>query len=705
MSIARQISNALGGELSSRGKNSYNVPGPGHSKADRSLSVSDDPSNPEGFVVFSFKGDDPLACRDYVRSAAGLPAWQPAARREPTAPEFVYRDEKGEPYLRVTKVYRDGKKSFYQHKWTGTAWTKGNQQVRIPYRLPDVIASDTVYIVEGEKDAERLGTLGLVATSCPEGAGKWRAELCHWFDGKHVIILADNDEAGRKHAEQVEEALRANTASCRAVHFPMLPEKGDVSDWLDLGKTKADLLAYVAGQAPAVEAQKERFALDWFHEIADSMPKETFIKGVLGVNEFTMLSGKPGSGKSVITTDMACHVAAGMEWQGRRVKQGLVVYIAAERRDLTKRRMLAFRKRHGIGNIPLLIVGGAMNLTAGFRDADDIAAMIKRAEEACGHSCTWIIVDTLTRTFGPGDQNASVDMVRFIQSCDRIRESVVGSHVTVIHHTGWAGDRGKGAIDLDGAVDASFLVKKEASSYVLECDGTNDGDEGVICHFKMESVQVGIDEDGQPTMAPVVVASGGMSAGDQMVSNLKKHDAKALEVLGHEGGSATEDAWRKAFYAAYPGIAINTLKTRFLRARSNLIGSGAVHKADDAFHLASAQTAQTAQVPCADTFESEHPYGTIGTHPLGCAAVPVFEPIEEEIASGEVQEAEQLDCAPDAVRVAASDLMPRGPSSELPENIPEVKAATPNLSDAKVSTEPDIFTEADVPLFLRRGAS
>lgn len=346
-----------------------------------------------------------------------------------------------------------------------------------------------------------------------------------------------------------------------------------------MAKLRAEIFPPVAANDNVQGATpKYRFTVDWFCDIEDDMPKEEILKGVLGVDEYTMVSGKPGSGKSVITTDMACHVAAGMDWHGRAVKQGLVVYIAAERKALTKRRMRAFKKRHGVDDIPLAVLGGMMDLTTGLADANAIIAVVKAMEKACGHKCVWIIIDTLTRTFGPGDQNASKDMVKFVRSCDAIREAVTGTHLTVIHHTGWAGDRGKGAIDLDGAVDASFLVKKEGGAYVLECDGTNDGDEGIITRFRMEGVQVG-EKDGEPTTAPVVVPADGKSAGEHLVANLTGHKAKALEALrrlGADGESAPQGLWRTAFYAEYPGVDTNTLKSRFKRAKDSLVGDGLI---------------------------------------------------------------------------------------------------------------------------------
>jgi hypothetical protein len=70
----KQLGSVLGGDVSG---DSVLAPGPGHSPKDRSLSVKVDPNAPEGFLVHSFAGDDPIACRDYVRKKAGLPDWQP----------------------------------------------------------------------------------------------------------------------------------------------------------------------------------------------------------------------------------------------------------------------------------------------------------------------------------------------------------------------------------------------------------------------------------------------------------------------------------------------------------------------------------------------------------------------------------------------------------------------------------------------------
>ena len=103
----------------------------------------------------------------------------------------------------------------------------------VPYHLPEVIPAALVYIVEGEKDADRLRSLGLVATCNPMGAGKWRPGYNPHFKGKVVVIFPDNDQAGRSHAHDVARALHKIAASVKIVELPGLPAKGDVSDWLE----------------------------------------------------------------------------------------------------------------------------------------------------------------------------------------------------------------------------------------------------------------------------------------------------------------------------------------------------------------------------------------------------------------------------------------------------------------------------------------
>lgn len=112
----------------------------------------------------------------------------------------------------------------------------------VPYNLVDVLQAQTVFIAEGEKDCVNLKKAGLTASCNPMGALKWRKEFNHYFKGKDVIILPDNDDAGRKHADSVAGHLHGTAASVKILMLPGLPDKGDVSDWLEAGGTAEELV-------------------------------------------------------------------------------------------------------------------------------------------------------------------------------------------------------------------------------------------------------------------------------------------------------------------------------------------------------------------------------------------------------------------------------------------------------------------------------
>jgi hypothetical protein len=157
---------------------------------------------------------------------------------------YIYRDERGEPLYCVSRW--GPLKTFSQERYdpaTGKylSGVKGIEPV--PYRLPELLASDgRVWVCEGEKDCDRLAGLGLVATTNPGGVGKWPADFAKHFAGRDVIIIPDNDKAGRDHARDVAASLTPVARSVRILELPALLPKQDVSDWLDHGHTVEQLV-------------------------------------------------------------------------------------------------------------------------------------------------------------------------------------------------------------------------------------------------------------------------------------------------------------------------------------------------------------------------------------------------------------------------------------------------------------------------------
>ena len=149
--------------------------------------------------------------------------------------EYDYVDEAG---TLLFQVVRFEPKTFKQRKPDGNGgwdWKLGDVR-RVPFKLPELIegiaAGHPIIVVEGEKDVLALNELGIVATTNPGGAGKWRPELSQHFRGADVVLIPDNDDAGWEHVHQIGAYLNGVAARLRVLVLPNLPPKGDVSDWI-----------------------------------------------------------------------------------------------------------------------------------------------------------------------------------------------------------------------------------------------------------------------------------------------------------------------------------------------------------------------------------------------------------------------------------------------------------------------------------------
>ena len=199
----------------------------------------------------------PHPCLELEPSHEVMKSWPQARQPAPAVvATYDYCDEAG---ALVFQVLRYEPKTFRQRRPEGSGWSWSVKGVRVlPYRLPALLADPaaTVFLVEGEKDADRLAALGLVATCNAGGAGKWKKEHSEFLRSRRVVVLPDNDEAGEKHAQQVERSLRGIAAEVRTLVLPGLPDKGDVSDWLDAGGTLEELLVLASADAATSAAQQ-----------------------------------------------------------------------------------------------------------------------------------------------------------------------------------------------------------------------------------------------------------------------------------------------------------------------------------------------------------------------------------------------------------------------------------------------------------------
>lgn len=264
-----------------------------HKHGDRAPSLSVGKGN-NGSIVFYCQGG---CSQESVLQALGLSMKdlfpdgdrprqeyrpRPTSRedRGSIAAQYDYTDENGQLLARKTRweTAVDGKrkKTFTWSHPEGQGFQSGRNGMAVPYRLPELLGADTVFLCEGEKDVDNLTAQGLAATCSPDGAGtgsKWRDTYTPYFAGKTVYILQDNDEVGKKFAQYEAEKLSPVAQEVKVLDltalWPGLPEHGDISDVMEhLGATQAlaDLLE-LADKAPGWEPGQEpqnTAASPWF---------------------------------------------------------------------------------------------------------------------------------------------------------------------------------------------------------------------------------------------------------------------------------------------------------------------------------------------------------------------------------------------------------------------------------------------------------
>ncbi|GAA4420245.1 DUF3987 domain-containing protein [Bremerella cremea] len=217
---------------------------PAHDDQNPSLSISR--ADNGNVLLKCFAGCQVEAvCTAAGLTLADLMAGPPLPAPSPTpkvVARYDYQDETGNLQFQVVRMQP---KTFRQRRPDEKGgWHFNVKGIRVvPFRLPRLLADSgrVVFIVEGEKDVEALERIGCLATCNAGGALKWTADHSAFLKDRTVVILPDNDEPGRQHAQSVAMSLQGIALAVKVVTLPGLPEKGDVSDWLATGGTKEQL--------------------------------------------------------------------------------------------------------------------------------------------------------------------------------------------------------------------------------------------------------------------------------------------------------------------------------------------------------------------------------------------------------------------------------------------------------------------------------
>jgi putative DNA primase/helicase len=233
---------------SSKGK--YQAKCPAHDDGTASLTITEESDGK--ILLHCHAGCDTKSILDAV--GLDFKALFPEKKKKKSPRELIaqydYQDEKGNLAHATFRYLENGKKKFVQCAYVDGKKVWKLKDIKLyPYNLPAVLKAnpdyDDIYIVEGEKDADNLIKRGIIATTSPMGAGKWKESYNQYFKNQNIVVIPDNDEAGKKHARDIIANLKDVAFSIKLINLPNLKEKQDVSDWLMLNTTE-DLKTLVA---------------------------------------------------------------------------------------------------------------------------------------------------------------------------------------------------------------------------------------------------------------------------------------------------------------------------------------------------------------------------------------------------------------------------------------------------------------------------
>lgn len=228
-------------------------------------------------------------------------------------------------------------------------------------------------------------------------------------------------------------------------------------------------------------------------DIKADLNRRHVVKRWLYADTLGVTYGAPGSSKSFFVLDLLRHVVSGEDWRGNRVRQAPVLYIAGEgAAGIFNRVVAAGGAGEGFVFLPALV-----DLCSNEIDARAIVEAFRALAPETGMPGA-IVIDTLARAMGGGDENASQDMGRLIRHADLLRE-LTGAHVHLVHHSGK--DIGKGArghSSLLGALDTEIHVEElDDGVRLATITKQKDGEEGLTAAYTLARVDLGTDLDGE----------------------------------------------------------------------------------------------------------------------------------------------------------------------------------------------------------------
>lgn len=298
------------------------------------------------------------------------------------------------------------------------------------------------------------------------------------------------------------------------------------------GRNAANLAETEFEAVDTVEPPKRRIAATLARDLQMDISKKQIylIDGLIDLNTMHVTYGRSNVGKSHVVLDMSLAIATGRQWGGRLTRKGLVVYVAAEAADGLQRRYMAHTKERPEVDwdaVPFALVKYPLNMRGG-ADTKALIAEIKRLEAETGERCLMVVIDTLARTMGGGDENSATDMGVFVTQCG-VLQAATSATIHLVHHTGKDQGKGmRGSTALVGAIDTDMAVVEGQ----IVPGKQRENEKPLSLAFEIKGVSLGLDADGREVKSAIAEV--------HAPTEFNTEDAELLEVYEAVRGEITQ---------------------------------------------------------------------------------------------------------------------------------------------------------------------
>lgn len=478
--------------------------------------------------------------------------------------EYAYQDENQHTLfskIRIEPGFDGSQKSFYcEHiNENGEVVKNLNSCRKVLYRLPELLRATsegkTIFLVEGEKDAEKLIEHGLAATTAPESL-KWTDDFSNMLKEADVVVLYDMDKTGYERRDMLCNRLLGIVKRLRVVDLPGLEYQEshghDVSDWLARGHTTAELLEIVSRTTNFAPAQKSSgiraVSLEEFLKV-DLPRREMLLSPFLPTQGLCMLYAKRGVGKTHVALGIAYAVATGgtfLKWHAPVAKK--VLYIdgempAAAMQERLRRISTDGGLKHPEPCFFRLVTPDLQEMPM----PNLSTSQGREAIEALVQDSDLIIIDNISTLFRSGDENEAESWQPVQDWALSLRRQ--GKSVIFVHHAAKAGQQ-RGTSKREDILDTVITLKQPPN---------HRADQGARFEVSFEKTRNFSGEDAEPFQVALRVKDDGKWEWEINDATIDSDLTKI--VASHQEGLTIEQTVQRT------GLTKSQVETRLKKAK------------------------------------------------------------------------------------------------------------------------------------------